>query len=72
MNKNVTYLRDELAQHGGVQRIVLGILKSAPIMAEFEAVSQARPPLGLMGRVPYPRVPSNSHPVAPTLAAHCP
>lgn len=56
MSRNVTYLRDELAQHGGVQRVGLRILKSAPIVAELEAVSQSRPLLGLMGRVPHPHV----------------
>lgn len=72
MRRNVTYLRDELAQRGGVQRVVLRILKSVPIMTGFKEVSQLRPSLGLMGRVLYPWVPSKGHHVAPTLDAHYP
>lgn len=30
MSRNVTNLRDVLAQHGGVERIVIRLLKSAP------------------------------------------
>lgn len=62
MTRNVTNLGNELAQHGGVQQVVIGLLKSAPhAMKAFRAAApQARPQLASQQ---CPRNPSNSPPV---------
>lgn len=66
MTRNVTNLGDELAQHGGVQRVVIRLLKPAPhAMTGFRAATpQATQPLA-SPQLPFN--PSNSPSVAPKL-----